>query len=150
MTEKLNIVQSTTEPDKRNIWLKDNELKKFGAKGWSTIGGSNSSDNNNDNKIYVYADTFQHKILINGVEYEASFFTDRDYFFYIKNETLYNYINNCFNKNYYVYVTIIMDMNDSKGSFKGLYPLVHIEMENDDFFDINIYFDYYSLCRIAK
>lgn len=39
MTEKLNIVQSTTEPDKRNIWLKDNELKKFGAKGWSTIGG---------------------------------------------------------------------------------------------------------------
>ena len=44
MTEKLNIVQSTTEPDKRNIWLKDNELKKFGAKGWSTIGGSNTGD----------------------------------------------------------------------------------------------------------
>lgn len=42
MTKKLNIVQSTTEPDKRNIWLKDNELKKFGAKGWSTIGGSNT------------------------------------------------------------------------------------------------------------
>lgn len=39
MVEKLNIVQSTTEPDKRNIWLKDNELKKFGAKGWSTVGG---------------------------------------------------------------------------------------------------------------
>ena len=39
MTEKLNIVQSTTEPDNRNTWLKDNELKKFGAKGWSTIGG---------------------------------------------------------------------------------------------------------------
>lgn len=39
MVEKLNIVQSTTEPDKRNIWLKDGELKKFGAKGWSTIGG---------------------------------------------------------------------------------------------------------------
>ena len=39
MVEKLNIVQSTTEPDKRNIWLKDGKLKKFGAKGWSTIGG---------------------------------------------------------------------------------------------------------------
>lgn len=39
MVEKLNIVQSATEPDKRNIWLKDNELKKFGAKGWGTIGG---------------------------------------------------------------------------------------------------------------
>lgn len=38
MAEKLNIVQSATEPDKNNIWLKDNELKKFGAKGWSTIG----------------------------------------------------------------------------------------------------------------
>lgn len=46
MTEKLNIVQSTTELDKRNIWLKDNELKKFGAKGWSTIGGSNSGGGN--------------------------------------------------------------------------------------------------------
>ena len=45
MVEKLNIVQSTTEPDKRNIWLKDNELKKFGAKGWSTIGGSNTGGN---------------------------------------------------------------------------------------------------------
>lgn len=39
MVEKLNIVQSTTEPDKNNIWLKDGELKKFGAKGWSTVGG---------------------------------------------------------------------------------------------------------------
>lgn len=43
MVEKLNIVQSTTEPDKNNIWLKDNELKKFGAKGWSTIGGGGVS-----------------------------------------------------------------------------------------------------------
>lgn len=43
MAEKLNIVQSTTEPDKNNIWLKDNELKKFGAKGWSTIGGGGVS-----------------------------------------------------------------------------------------------------------
>ena len=61
MTEKLNIVQSTTEPDKRNIWLKDNELKKFGAKGWSTIGGSNTegSDTSTDKDaldIYINMD----------------------------------------------------------------------------------------------
>ena len=61
MTEKLNIVQSTTEPDKRNIWLKDNELKKFGAKGWSTIGGSNTGGGTSTDKdaldIYINFDT---------------------------------------------------------------------------------------------
>ena len=56
MTEKLNIVQSTTEPDKRNIWLKDNELKKFGAKGWSTIGGSNAGgDTSTDKDVEEYS-----------------------------------------------------------------------------------------------
>lgn len=68
MTEKLNIVQSTTEPDKRNIWFKDNELKKFGAKGWSTIGGSNAGGGNDGTStdkdaldIYINVDN---KILI--------------------------------------------------------------------------------------
>ena len=56
MTEKLNIVQSTTEPDKRNIWLKDNELKKFGAKGWSTIGGSNAGGGTSTDKDTLYID----------------------------------------------------------------------------------------------
>ena len=60
MTEKLNIVQSTTEPDKNNIWLKDNELKKFGAKGWSTIGGGNASGGTSTDKdvldIYINMD----------------------------------------------------------------------------------------------
>ena len=60
MTEKLNIVQSTTEPDKRNIWLKDNELKKFGTKGWSTIGGSNAGGDTSTDKdaldIYINMD----------------------------------------------------------------------------------------------
>ena len=51
MTEKLNIVQSTTEPDKRNIWLKDNELKKFGAKGWSTIGGKGGGASLDDPQV---------------------------------------------------------------------------------------------------
>lgn len=56
MTEKLNIVQSTTEPDKRNIWLKDNELKKFGAKGWSTIGGGNAGGGTSTDKDALYID----------------------------------------------------------------------------------------------
>lgn len=55
MVEKLNIVQSATEPDKNNIWLKDGELKKFGAKGWSTIGGSNTGEGINTFKIIVDA-----------------------------------------------------------------------------------------------
>ena len=67
MTEKLNIVQSTTEPDKRNIWLKDNELKKFGAKGWSTIGGSNAGGGTSTDKdaLYIYVDLDTANIIFN-------------------------------------------------------------------------------------
>ena len=70
MTEKLNIVQSTTEPDKRNIWLKDNELKKFGAKGWSTIGGSNAGGGNggtstDKDTLYIYVDLNTKSIIFN-------------------------------------------------------------------------------------
>ena len=68
MTEKLNIVQSTTEPDKRNIWLKDNELKKFGAKGWSTIGGSNAGGggtSTDKDALYIYVDLNTRNIIFN-------------------------------------------------------------------------------------
>lgn len=69
MTEKLNIVQSTTEPDKRNIWLKDNELKKFGAKGWSTIGGSNTGGggtSTDKEALYIYLDVVDNAIIVNN------------------------------------------------------------------------------------
>lgn len=72
MTEKLNIVQSTTEPDKRNIWLKDNELKKFGAKGWSTIGGSNTGGggtSTDKDALYMYLDFDTNNIMINDKVY---------------------------------------------------------------------------------
>lgn len=75
MTEKLNIVQSTTEPDKRNIWFKDNELKKFGAKGWSTIGGSNAGgDGTSTDKdaLYISIDPLTYNITINDKVYIAS------------------------------------------------------------------------------
>lgn len=74
MTEKLNIVQSTTEPDKRNIWLKDNELKKFGAKGWSTIGGGGGGTSTDKDALYIYVDfdnfniTFNNKVYIPTIE----------------------------------------------------------------------------------
>lgn len=109
MTEKLNIVQSTTEPDKRNIWLKDNELKKFGAKGWSTIGGSNSSggnDFNSNNYLYVTIDSIDptNHVFINNIEYS---FQLEGVTCHIKDEHLYNYIkNNIINKNIIVYLTI--------------------------------------------
>ena len=75
MTEKLNIVQSTTEPDKRNIWFKDNELKKFGAKGWSTIGGSNAGGggtSTDKDALYISIDPLTHNITINDKVYIAS------------------------------------------------------------------------------
>ena len=72
MTEKLNIVQSTTEPNKRNIWLKDNELKKFGAKGWSTIGGSNTGDggtSTDKDALDIYLDSNTTTIIIDDKVY---------------------------------------------------------------------------------
>ena len=72
MTEKLNIVQSTTEPDKRNIWLKDNELKKFGAKGWSTIGGSNAGggDTSTDkDALDIYINMDNNMLTVNNKQF---------------------------------------------------------------------------------
>ena len=81
MTEKLNIVQSTTEPDKRNIWLKDNELKKFGAKGWSTIGGSNAGGGNggtstDKDTLYIYVDWDTASIIFNDKVFVHDDITD--------------------------------------------------------------------------
>lgn len=71
MTEKLNIVQSTTEPDKRNIWLKDNELKKFGAKGWSTIGGSNAGGGTSTDKdaLDIYINMDNNMLTVNNKQF---------------------------------------------------------------------------------
>ena len=74
MTEKLNIVQSTTEPDKRNIWLKDNELKKFGAKGWSTIGGSNAGGGTSTDKdaLDIYINIDNNILTVNDKQFNMS------------------------------------------------------------------------------
>lgn len=95
MVEKLNIVQSTTEPDKNNIWLKDNELKKFGAKGWSTIGGSNGGGGTSTDKdaldIYIDADT--HSIIVNDKTYAAPT-QNSDLNMYVDSKELYNMLYN--------------------------------------------------------
>ena len=74
MVEKLNIVQSTIEPDKRNIWLKDGKLKKFGAKGWSTIGDSNAGGGTSTDKdaLTIYIDTSTYNIIVNDKVYVTS------------------------------------------------------------------------------
>lgn len=109
MTEKLNIVQSTTEPDKRNIWLKDNELKKFGAKGWSTIGGSNAGGgggtSTDKDALNIYIDMSTYNITINDKVYIVSIesssvlaltITDKELY-----DTLYNFLYNT-NRNIYI------------------------------------------------
>lgn len=109
MTEKLNIIQSTTEPDKRNIWLKDNELKKFGAKGWSTIGGSNAGGgggtSTDKDALYIYIDISTYNITINDKVYIASqggssvlelTITDKELY-----DTLYNFL---YNTNRSIYI----------------------------------------------
>lgn len=108
MTEKLNIVQSTTEPDKRNIWLKDNELKKFGAKGWSTIGGGNTGGggtSTDKDALNIYIDISTYNITINDKVYIASqggsntlelTITDKELY-----DTLYNFL---YNTNRSIYI----------------------------------------------
>ena len=110
MTEKLNIVQSTTEPDKRNIWLKDNELKKFGAKGWSTIGGSNTGGGTSTDKdaLYIYIDPKTEHIIINDKEFLPENSATGDYVIRkIHDEELYHLLyNSLFNTNKIIYVKL--------------------------------------------
>ena len=108
MTEKLNIVQSTTEPDKRNIWLKDNELKKFGAKGWSTIGGSNTGGGTSTDKdaLYIYLDPETEHIIINDKEFLPENSATGDIITRkIHDEELYHLLyNSLFNTNKTIYI----------------------------------------------
>lgn len=144
MTEKLNIVQSTTEPDKRNIWLKDNELKKFGAKGWSTIGGSN--DSNSNNYLYITIDSINptNHVFINNIEYS---FQLEGITAIIKDEHLYNYIkDNIINKNIIVYLTII-----NYGTSEIVKGPAYIGKKVDDIFYISAFIvDSEPLIGISK
>ena len=94
MTEKLNIVQSTTEPDKRNIWLKDNELKKFGAKGWSTIGGKGGSGGTSTDKdvLTMLVDYYTKTVTVNDKQFLIS--TINEGIIEINNKELYNFLVN--------------------------------------------------------
>lgn len=109
MTEKLNIVQSTTEPDKRNIWLKDNELKKFGAKGWSTIGGSNAGggDGTSTDKdaLYIYFDFNYFNVTFNDKIFTPDINDSTETNAVINNKELYNTLyNSLFNTTTIVHI----------------------------------------------
>lgn len=108
MTEKLNIVQSTTEPDKRNIWLKDNELKKFGAKGWSTIGGSNTGGggtSTDKDALYIYLDFNHFNIIFNDKLFTHDINDSTSDTIVINNKELYNTLyNSLFKTNTIVHI----------------------------------------------
>lgn len=58
MAERLNIVQSSTEPNKRDIWLKNGKFKKFGSKGWEDVGGGSIDEST----LYVFNYTGQDSV----------------------------------------------------------------------------------------
>lgn len=58
MAERLNIVQSSIEPNKRDIWLKNGKFKKFGSKGWEDVGG----DSIDESTLYVFNYTGQDSV----------------------------------------------------------------------------------------
>lgn len=138
MTEKLNIVQSTTEPDKRNIWLKDNELKKFGTKGWSTIGGSNSGDGNggtstDKDALIIYIDPETEHIIINDKEFmPENTNTNTGVLRIIHDEELYNSLyNSLFNTNKIIYIKLgpndVMYLFSEASYLLGEGEWIHIE-----------------------
>lgn len=109
MAEKLNIIQSTTEPDKRNIWLKDNELKKFGAKGWSTIGGSNAGNgggtSTDKDALYIYIDFNHFNITFNDKLFTPDINDSTPDTIVINNKELYNTLyNSLFKTNTIVHI----------------------------------------------
>lgn len=123
------------------------------------IAGNNNSDDNDsndNNKLYIYVNTIENKILINNVEYEVSEGINNGYddaALIIKNETLYNYINNYFDKNYYANATLVYKTGDDEIThLKVKLPLSHIIYENADSFDIvyNHVNGYYAYLRIIK
>lgn len=46
-----NIIQSKTEPNKNDIWLSEEGLKKYGKNGWEPLGGN--SNNSGDSKPVI-------------------------------------------------------------------------------------------------
>lgn len=110
---------------------------------------SNDNDSNDNNKLYVYINNIEQKVLINDIEYELSEPIGST-IFAIKNETLYNYIKNYFDKNYYAYITYFYESGGAILNIKGKYPLSHIISGDIDSFEIVISFDYYALLRIMK
>lgn len=125
MTEKLNIVQSTTEPDKRNIWLKDNELKKFGAKGWSTIGGSNTGGGTSTDKdaltVLVNLDT--HTVTVNDKQFIFDISQDN---IEINNKELYNSL---VNTDIHVFIKMIDANLTIDGYATRMFTETKIELE---------------------
>lgn len=118
------------------------------------IAGNNTSNDNgssDNNKLYVYMNDIEKKVLINDIEYELSEPTEEASII-IKNETLYNYIKNYFDKNYYAYLTTVYKHRDDIQHMKIILPLSHIISGDDDYFDIVYsYVDgYYALLRIMK
>lgn len=116
-------------------------------------GNNNSNDNssNDNNKLYVYMNSIEHKVLINDIEYEVSESTE-EASITIKNETLYNYIKNYFDKNYYAYVTTVYKRRNDIVHMKIILNLSHIISGDNDCFDIVYsYIDgYYAFIRIIK
>lgn len=110
MVEKLNIVQSTTEPDKNNIWLKDNELKKFGARGWSTIGGSNAGGGTSTDKdaLDIYIDWDTKNVIIDNKVFVPEVSTSGGLTLIIRNQELYSALySSLVNTNTVVYIKTI-------------------------------------------
>lgn len=118
------------------------------------IAGNNNSDDNgsSDNNILrVYANLIEYKILINDIEYEIAEDPEHISYFAIKDETLYNYIKNYFDKYYYAYVTVVVNNDKNiKTYIKAICPLYHIINRDIDIFDIKVIIDGDTLCRIFK
>lgn len=67
-----NIIQSKTEPNKNDIWLSEEGLKKYGKNGWEPLGGgSNNSGGGNEPVIIEYPYDSNEEIAVTDEQIEA-------------------------------------------------------------------------------
>ena len=66
-----NIIQLKTEPNKNDIWLSEEGLKKYGKNGWELLGGKTSSSGYDDTEIKAQIKENANNIAANKADADA-------------------------------------------------------------------------------
>ena len=132
-----NIIQSKTEPNKNDIWLSEEGLKKYGKNGWEPLGGGDTEVSSGGSgpvtiEINIGDEGFESatltdqqieacknsniKLKLNFIDYVTILVP---YYYEINNETILIYIR-MLNQSYVVAdVSLEVDINNKTIYYKG-------------------------------